>query len=319
MTAIDLSELTVSEIRERFIEQSRRPVSARLLSKLQTDPRQGVRKIYTELKKRSDQEKRERRRLESMLNFERILWKSGVRHIAGVDEVGVGPLAGPVVAAAVIFPPRIQIDGVDDSKRLAPEIREQLDEIIRRQALALAIGMASVDEIDELNIYQAGVLAMRRAVENLPLQPEHLLVDAKEIPGLDIPQNPFAKGDGINFSIAAASIVAKTFRDRLMVQLDRQFPEYGFAAHKGYSTPEHQRRIREHGPCPAHRKSYTYLEELCGKYSSRFYQLKTELLAVCSPAQISRFETRLKGIECELPPVERRKLRLLLARRRQSL
>src|SRR5215470_4314311 len=162
-----LDHLSVEEIREQLLDGSR-PITAHALKTLGRDPRQGVRKLYELAKRRYEKERTERLRLDSMLNFERLLWKSGVCDIAGVDEVGMGPLAGPVVAAAVVFPPGTDIAGVDDSKRLDPPTRTALDEVIRAKASGFAIGIASVAEIDRLNIYHAGLLAMRRALEALP-------------------------------------------------------------------------------------------------------------------------------------------------------
>src|SRR5213592_3413587 len=249
-----VDELSIEEIRQRFLDKGE-PVSAHTLTRLQRDPRQGVRQLYAALKRRFERERDERLRLEAMRHFEMVLWKSGVRDIAGVDEVGVGPLAGPVVAAAVMFPPNTDIAGVDDSKRLDPATRTVLAEEIRAKASGLAVGTASVEEIDGLNIYHAALLAMRRAVEALPRRPQHVLVDARTVPGVEIPQNTFNKGDGINFSIAAASIIAKTVRDGIMETLDREYPGYGFAAHKGYGTPEHRQALQQLGPSAIHRKS----------------------------------------------------------------
>jgi ribonuclease HII len=192
-----------------------------------------------------------------MLNFERVLWRAGVQHIAGVDEVGMGPLAGPVIAAAVVFPPHTELHGIDDSKRLDVEQRVDAARRIREAASGIGIGRAEVAEIDSINIYHAGLLAMRRAVEALPMRPQHVLVDARSIPGVDVPQNCFDKGDGLDFSIAAASIVAKVHRDGLMDELAREHPDYGFDRHKGYCTPEHQDAIRRLGPCAIHRQSFT--------------------------------------------------------------
>ena len=190
---LDLSRLSVAEIRRHFLNQGDSAPPG-LLARLQRDPREGVRRLYRQLKNRREKEKSERTRIESMLNLEWVLWKSGIRHIAGADEVGVGPLAGPVVAAAVVFPPGIFISRVDDSKRLSPQVRREVVHTIRQKALGIGVGLAEVAEIDELNVYHAGLLAMRRAVENLPLRPDHLLVDAREIPGLSMPQNKFSKG-----------------------------------------------------------------------------------------------------------------------------
>lgn len=316
--AVDLSSLSVTGIRQRFLSQDA-PISSQLLSRMQKDPRQGVRQIYATLKKRRDKEKGERRRIQTMLGFERILWKSGAEHVAGVDEVGVGPLAGPVVAAAVIFTPGTFISRVDDCKCVAPGVRAQLARIIRREALAVATGVAQIDEIDTLNIYQAGILAMQRAVENLPRRPDHLLIDAREIPALSIPQTPFTRGDGLSFSVAAASIVAKTCRDQIMVDLDHQYPHYGFAQHKGYSTTAHQEAIRRHGPCPVHRRSFTFIRELCGEYSDLFYVLKDKLSGMATFQQMRVFEDEFRAARHELSRREGRKIKLMLARRWRSV
>jgi len=190
-------------------------------------------------------------------HLERLLWRVGIRHVAGVDEVGMGPLAGPVVAAAVVLPPETDIDGLADSKVLPALRREQLAAEIRRRALAVGVALVEVGDIDRLNIYQAGLLALRRAVARLaPLQPGFVLVDGREIPDLAVPQSAYPQGDAFVASIAAASIVAKVHRDALMVALDAEYPAYGFARHMGYATPAHLRALREHGPSPVHRRSF---------------------------------------------------------------
>ena len=314
----DLSKLSVAEIRRHFLDQKDSAPPA-LLARLQKDPREGVRKVYRHLKNRREKEKAERSRIESMLNLERVLWNSGIRHIAGTDEVGVGPLAGPVVAAAVVFPPGTFISGVDDSKRLSPQVRQGVARVIRQKALGIGVGLAEVAEIDELNVYHAGLLAMRRAVENLPLRPGHLLVDAREIPGLSIPQNNFTKGDGLSFSIAAASIVAKTYRDQLMVELGQTYPQYGLDRNKGYCTREHQEAIRQHGPCDIHRKSYTFIQELCGEYSDLFYRLRGKAGRLSSVRELAALDKELKAQRGQLSPEEKRKLRVLLARHRNRM
>jgi ribonuclease HII len=312
------SDLSIEEIREQIL-QGNQPITAHFLNKLGRDPRQGVRKISEFLKKRYEKERAERLRILNMLNFERVLWKSGIRSVAGVDEVGVGPLAGPVVAAAVIFPPGTELAGVDDSKQLEPEQRVKLAAAIRQSATAIGVGLAEVSEIDHLNIYHAALLAMRRAIEALSLQPEHLLIDARVIPGIAIPQNSFNKGDGINFSIAAASIIAKTHRDRLMEELEKTYPGYGFAQHKGYGTSEHQNAIRGLGPCPIHRLSYPFIRELCGEFSELFYTLKQQLQEVDSAAALHTFEKQLRERWSELDEKEQRKVRLMLSRRWKTI
>jgi ribonuclease HII len=311
-------ELSIEEIRRRYVDAGGL-VSAQTLTRLQRDSRPGVRRLYAILKKRFERERGERQRLESMRYFEKLLWKSGVRDIAGVDEVGVGPLAGPVVAAAVIFPPETEIAGVDDSKRLDPETRTVLALEIRAKASGVGLGMASVEEIDTLNIYHASLLAMRRAVEALPQRPQHVLVDARTIPGVDVPQNMFNKGDGINFSIAAASIIAKTERDAMMVALDASYPGYGFATHKGYSTPEHKNAVLRLGPSAVHRMSFPVLHELQGEYSALFYVLKNQLEAVRTRIALREFESELGAQADALALQEGKKLRLLVARRWKTI
>jgi len=313
-----LDKLSVDEIRAKLLEGSQR-VTAHLVRQLARDPRQGVRKIYQIAKKQYERQRAEQLRLQNMLNFERVLWKSGIQVIAGVDEVGVGPLAGPVIAAAVVFHPGTEIAGIDDSKRLDPVERDQLERLIRERAAAIGIGTAEVGEIDRLNIYHAGLLAMRRAVAALPEQPQHLLVDARMIPDLAIPQNSFCKGDGLNFSIAAASIIAKTHRDRLMIDLEGRYPGYGFAQHKGYSTPEHQDAIRRLGPCPIHRMSYPFIRELCGDFADLFYALKQQLAEVDSTQSLRRFEAELKTRSAELGENELRKLKIMVSRRWKTI
>ena len=310
----DVDDLSIDEIRQRYVENEE-PVSQRLLSRLQRDSRQGVRRLYAALKKRFERERDERLRLSAMRHFELLLWKSGVSDIAGVDEAGMGPLAGPVVAAAVMFPPQTDIAGVDDSKRLDPASRAALALKIRAKASGLGVGIATVEEIDRLNIYHAGLLAMRRAVEALPRRPQHVLVDARTVPGVEVPQNMFNKGDGINFTIAAASIIAKTERDRMMEMLDHEHPGYGFATHKGYGTPEHREALLRLGPTAVHRMSFPVIHELQGEYSALFYVLKRQLEAARSRAALDEFEIALRAQAQELAERECKKLRLLVARR----
>ena len=169
-----------------------------------------------------------------------------------------------MVAGAVVLPRGLKIDELDDSKKLDEGRRERLAERIRAEAVAWAIGVAEVEEIDRVNIYQAGLRAMRRAVEGLGLRPDFVLVDARTIPDCPAPQRGIVRGDALSASIAAASIIAKTTRDRMMLDLDRQYPGYGFAAHKGYPTPEHFRTLRELGVSPAHRRSYRPVREALG-------------------------------------------------------
>lgn len=176
--------------------------------------------------------------------------------IAGVDEVGRGPLAGPVVAAAVILPSDYEITGLNDSKKLSEKRREAMDEIIRREAVSFGIGLIGQDRIDEINILQATYEAMRLALEQLSPAPDMILADAVTIPGIETRQLPIIKGDAKSASIAAASIIAKVYRDHLMIEYDSLYPEYGFARNKGYGTKEHINALKEFGPTPLHRKSF---------------------------------------------------------------
>lgn len=193
------------------------------------------------------------------LRYERKLWAQGVVYIAGADEVGRGALAGPVYAAAVILPNGIskQLKGVRDSKQMTPEEREDWAPRIKEKALAWSIGRASVEEIDEINILQASYVATRRAIEGLNIQPQHLLLDAIRLTIVALPQTPLVSGDARCLSISAASVLAKTARDAELRELDASFPQYGFASHKGYATPEHLAAIMAHGPCPQHRQSFS--------------------------------------------------------------
>jgi ribonuclease HII len=309
-----VEELSVDEIRKRYL-QAQEPVTQRVLNRLQRDSRQGVQKLCESLRKRFEREQKERTRLDAMRHFETVLWKSGVRDIAGVDEAGVAPLAGPVVAAAVMFEPQTEIAGVDDSKRLDPKTRTELAAVIRARASGVSVGIATVEEIDTINIYHASLLAMRRAVEGLPRAPQHVLVDARTVPGIPMPQNAFNKGDGINFTIAAASIIAKTERDRMMEELDREYPGYGFAAHKGYPVPEHREALLKLGRTRVHRMSFPVLHEWFGEYSPNFYELKTQLFASETRAALAQFEAALKERAAQLTEAECKKLRLLVGRR----
>lgn len=194
--------------------------------------------------------------MRSLTVLERRFWSRGYTRIAGVDEAGRGPLAGPVVAACVVLPPMVELPGVRDSKRLTPACRCRLLEQIRAVALDIGVGVVDVETIDSINILRATHLAMRRSLANLRQPPEHILVDGRALPDLPHPQTPLIKGDDRCLSIASASIVAKVFRDRMMVELDHLYPHYGFARHKGYGTPEHLECLRRLGPCPVHRRTF---------------------------------------------------------------
>jgi len=194
--------------------------------------------------------------------FERVARLCGYRRIAGIDEAGRGPLAGPVVAAAVILPTRCRLLGINDSKQLPAKDREQVYTAILEQAVGVGVGSADVAEIDQLNILEATRLAMRRAVEKLAPLPDYVLIDAVVLPGFKVPTRPIIKGDSLSVSIAAASIIAKVTRDRLMARYHEIFPDYGFLSHKGYGTAEHLERLARHGPCSIHRRTFAPVQEV---------------------------------------------------------
>lgn len=205
--------------------------------------------------------------MEDLWRHERAARAAGHAIIAGLDEVGRGPLAGPVVAACVVLPDGFGLAGIDDSKKLTQRQRERAEARIRAEALAVGIGRVEAADIDRLNILRATHLAMRGALDALPTDflPTFVLVDGLRVPGLPCPvQQALVGGDAQSASIAAASIVAKVYRDRLMVAFDAQYPEYGFAGHKGYGAPRHLAALREHGPCPLHRRSFSPVAAVCG-------------------------------------------------------
>ncbi len=193
-----------------------------------------------------------------LLSYEQTLWEQELTYVAGVDEAGRGPLAGPVVAAAVVFSCRqTPLEGVDDSKKLTPRGRLQAYQLIQDTAASVGVGIVHHREIDQINILQASLKAMRLAVEKLTLRPDYLLIDGRDrIPDLSIPALALVKGDGLSLSIAAASIIAKVVRDDYMCHMDELYPEYGFSRHKGYATRVHLQAIRRHGLCAIHRRSF---------------------------------------------------------------
>lgn len=190
------------------------------------------------------------------LEFEKEALAKGYKSVCGVDEAGRGPLAGPVCAAAVILPEGVIIDGVNDSKKLSEKKRESLFDVIREQALSYSIAYATVDEIEEINILNATMLAMRRAIDGLEIKADYAMIDGNKIPPLDIDAECIVKGDAKSMSIACASILAKVSRDRLLYKYADEYPMYGFDKHKGYGTKVHREAILKYGPCPYHRKSF---------------------------------------------------------------
>jgi len=242
-----------------------RPVPKGLLEALESDSRQGAHQLARRIRTRYRSNRAEGQRLHFLLRFEIELWAEGFNFVAGVDEAGMAPLAGPVVAGAVILPRNYKLRGLNDSKKiLDAEKRDELALQIKQDALCWAVGFAEVEEIDKINIYHAGLLAMQRAVQGLSSQPDYVLVDARRIPNCNSPQRGIIKGDALSASIAAASILAKTTRDAHMLELDKLYSGYGFSSHKGYPTPEHCRALETLGALPIHRRSFARVRHALG-------------------------------------------------------
>ncbi len=265
MPSLDqLLNKSIPELRTMFIEPGR-AVPKGLLEALEQDGRQGARHLARLIRSRYRSNRSEGQRLHSLLRFELELWSQGYDLIAGVDEAGMAPLAGPVVAGAVILPRNYKLRGLNDSKKILDESRRQeLADQIKADAVCWSVGFAAVEEIDKINIYHAGLLAMQRAFQGLSCMPDFVLVDARKIPHCSTPQRGIIRGDALSASIAASSIIAKTTRDAHMLELDRQYSGYGFASHKGYPTPEHCRALKELGALPIHRRSFGRVREVLG-------------------------------------------------------
>jgi len=222
----------------------------------ESDERSGVIKLVEQAKKRLQKLEEERKRIWKLQEYERKYGQ--YTYICGIDEVGRGPLAGPVVAGAVILPKDCQILYLNDSKQVSASRRDELFDEIQEMAVASAVGIVSPQRIDEINILQATYEAMRQAIDGLGITPDMLLVDAVTIPNVSIRQTGIIKGDAKSVSIAAASILAKVTRDRMMEEYDKLYPEYGFAKHKGYGSKQHTDAIHEYGPCPIHRRTFIH-------------------------------------------------------------
>jgi ribonuclease HII len=255
--------LSLLEIKQRYVD-GERPLPSDLEAELRADDRAGARAILAAIERRRHANRAEGQRLRKIVRYEEALWAAGIVHVAGVDEAGMSPLAGPVAAGAVIFRRGARLAGVDDSKKLDAKERDRLAIEIRATCVAWGVGFVEADEIDRINIYWAGLLAMRRAIEALATRPEHLLIDARRLKDVPIPQQPIVKGDEKSLSIAAASILAKTARDARMVELDAAHPGYGFSKHKGYPVKEHVAALARLGACAVHRRSFAPVREVLG-------------------------------------------------------
>lgn len=251
---------SISVIKEEFKKLTPEQISAKI-AVYQEDERKGVQNFLLSQQKKVEKYYQEVERIEKLCEYEKNYRQ--YEFICGVDEVGRGPLAGPVVAGAVILPKDSRILYINDSKKLSAKKREELFEIIQKEAISVGIGMASPERIDEINILQATYEAMRQAIANLSVEPELLLNDAVTIPEVTIKQVPIIKGDAKSISIGAASIMAKVYRDHMMEEYDKLFSGYDFASNKGYGSKEHIEALHRLGPCPIHRRSF--LKNICGE------------------------------------------------------
>ena len=227
-----------------------------LLEIYRCDTRSGVQSLIQDYEKKLAKYNAEIQRIKNISRYEDFLYSKGYKYIAGIDEVGRGPLAGPVVTCAVILPKDCIIMGINDSKKLSEKKREELCEEIKQKALAISLAMSNVNTIDTINILQATLKAMQKSVNTLSIQPEHVLVDAVKIPDISMGQTDIIKGDENSISIAAASIVAKVTRDHMMEEFHELYPEYYFDKNKGYGTAEHIEAIKKYGLCPIHRRTF---------------------------------------------------------------
>ena len=263
----DLSKFSLTRLREQVDALSDDAEISRWAELLRGDGRVGARALGARILRRLESAQADRNRVAALFERRAELLLRGCRFVAGVDEVGVGPLAGPVVAAAVVLPEKVDLPGLDDSKKLSRSGRERLNSSIREGAMAVAVGEVSAVEIDRLNIYHAALEAMRRAAVALAerVQLDHLLVDARTIPDVQIPQTPLVHGDAIDGSIAAASIVAKVYRDGLMQKFEIEFPGYGLGRNMGYGTSEHMSALARLGASPIHRRSFAPVAKTLGR------------------------------------------------------
>jgi ribonuclease HII len=272
---ISISQMSLPQIQE-FLS-SCGPMDAEILNQLQTDGRRGVRQLCQRYLHQQDRRIKFERRFKELAIIERRLRRKGCRAVVGVDESGRGPLAGPLVAAAVMTPWPCRWMGLDDSKSLTVESRADWYQVIRAQAVAVGVGIVSASQIDRLGIQEATWRAMRQAIANLSTVPDHVIVDGPwTIPLLEIHQTPVVNGDARSISVAAASVVAKVTRDEIMIRLDEKFPDYEFAKHKGYGTREHLAALRAYGPCRQHRRSFQPVSVVLERQKGRIQEGPSE-------------------------------------------
>lgn len=252
--------MTINELKTFIAMLNTQQISQETLSELRTFLCKHEKKTYQQLsvklERKVEKDTLEKKRMEMMFSYENEAWSNGMTCVAGLDEAGRGPLVGPVVAASVVLDPKYDWSGINDSKKLSAQKRNEFYDAIINNAISFGIGIASHQEIDEINILNATKLAMTRAIESMQIQPDFLLLDAVSLKNISINQSAIIKGDSKSASIAAASILAKVTRDRMLEALDTLYPEYGFSQHKGYGTEQHYSAIKKHGLIPEHRRSF---------------------------------------------------------------
>ncbi len=261
LETLNLQQMKTKEV-EALLNQADKADAVQLLELMLLDSRKAVQNLAVKYQRQLEKQEKERQRMAAMWQFEHEAKAKGYRWIAGTDEVGRGPLAGPVVAAAVILPEDADLPEIKDSKKLSEKQREQLDKLIKEQAVAWAIAEVDWKTIDDINILEASRLAMQKSVQMLAQPADFVLVDGLPNPQITLPSEAIVKGDNRSISIAAAAIIAKVYRDNLMNEYDKQYPGYGFGANKGYPTAEHMQAVAELGPCPIHRMSFRPLSDL---------------------------------------------------------
>jgi ribonuclease HII len=286
---------------------------------LESDSRAGIRALALKARKKRQSDRTERSRLQRMLKHERRHWKKGMVHVAGVDEVGRGPLAGPVVAAAVILPKNTVLPGLDDSKVTKPKQREILYDRIREVAVAIALGSVKAEEIDRINIYQATLQAMRTAISGLEIAPDRVLVDGNRVPGSGFVELAIVSGDAASLSIAAASVIAKVTRDREMAAWERVFPGYGFDSHKGYASQKHINALQERGPCPIHRRSFCTVEDALSSWSEGFREVRQVVDDIKRLSELDLYRDQIKKRESQFSSLESEEIHRRIDRRESQL
>jgi ribonuclease HII len=252
---MDTKKMTIKEI-EILVKQ--KDLTTETITALRNDTRSVVQRLF----RKWEREQNEMQRVDALYKYEYQFQKQGIEYIAGVDEAGRGPLAGPVFVAAVILPIGLYIPKINDSKKISAKVRESIYELLLKEAIAIERSIVDEKTIDRINIYQATINGMYNAILSLKPKPQQVLIDAVPLEQLEIPSLSLIKGDAISASIAAASIVAKVERDHMMDEYDKMYPEYGFAQHKGYGTTQHVAALKKYGPCPIHRRSFEPVKSL---------------------------------------------------------